>query len=77
MTYNFKNNKTGEIIEKKYCMTDDIPTSFEEEGATFTRDYVSEGDSKGIVIPENMKSSATKRIMQGNRKSPSGRQHFF
>lgn len=77
MRYNFRNTETGEIIEKIYPMSE-VPSSFEENGVVFKRDFMSEGKHKATIIPEHMKAGGThSRIMRGNRKSPSGRKNFY
>lgn len=56
----------------------ELVNSFEENGKTYERDYTSESKEKSIHIPLYMRSESQTGIMRKkNRKSPSGRKHFF
>lgn len=74
--YNYKCKETNEVVEREFSMNE-VKSSFEEDGKTYVRDYSSESKEKAIIIPLYMKSTSQVGIMRGNRKSPSGRKHFF
>ncbi len=57
MKYNFKNTKTNQIIVKEFPMSE-VPSSLNQDGVTFTRDFVSEykNSKPGIIIPRHMRA---------------------
>lgn len=52
MKYEYINDDSGEIIERDFPMTGEIPQKVEHEGKEYRRNY-----RAGFVIPEHMKAT--------------------
>jgi hypothetical protein len=73
MTYEYINDDTGEVVERDFPMSGDIPKIIEVNGKTFRRDYAP-GRIPAIHIPLHWGDG--NNPIRFN-KSPSGKKKVF
>ena len=73
MVYDFINDETGEVIQRSFAITDDLPKKIVEDGVEYRRDY---GAKRIPAIHIPLHWGDGNNPIRFNR-GPSGKKHLW